>query len=49
MPQKNFSSKIGKSSSPMFTKVLKSGANGQQPLGVKGATKQAFNKHPVKK
>jgi hypothetical protein len=49
MPQKNFSSKIGKSSSPMFTKVLKSGANGQAPLPVKGACKQAFNKHPVKK
>ena len=49
MPQKNFSSKIGKSSSPMFTKVLKSGANCQQPLPVKSATKMAFNKCPVKK
>jgi hypothetical protein len=49
MPQKNFTSKIGKSSSPMFTKVLKSGANVQQPLPSKTATKQAFNKQYVKK
>jgi hypothetical protein len=48
MPGKDFSSKIGKSSSPIANRVIQNNKDVQRVLPTKGATKQAYNKQPVK-
>jgi hypothetical protein len=48
MPQKDMSSKLGKSSSPIVNRVIQNSKNVQQPLPCNTATKEAFNKKPIK-
>jgi hypothetical protein len=49
MPTQNFSSKIGKSSSPTMERVIKNNTNVQQPTGsVQQTLAKKFTKSPVK-
>lgn len=48
MPQKDMSSKIGSSPSKVMQRVIDNNKNVQKPLPVATATKQAYNKEPVK-
>lgn len=48
MPGKDFSSRIGTSSSPVINSVIQNNKNVQQPCASPAAAvSQAFNKHPV--
>ena len=49
MPQKDMSSKIGKSSSPIVNKVIQYNKNVQQPGKAPGIVKDAHNKCTVKR
>jgi len=49
MPQKDMTSKLGTSSSPIVNRVIENSKNGQQPVAVPGITKTSFQKSPVKK
>ncbi len=48
MPQKDMSSKMGKSSSPIVDRVIQNSKDQQKPLPVASATKEAYNKKTVK-
>jgi hypothetical protein len=48
MPQKDMSSKLGTSSSPVVNRVIENNKNVQQPVAVPAAVKTSFNKQPVK-
>jgi len=48
MPQQDFSSKIGKSSSPVIQKVVDNSKNVQAPVVVPGVVNNGqYNKQPV--
>jgi hypothetical protein len=50
MPQKDMSSKIGKSSSPVIQRVIENNKNVQAVVPVPGSVKSGqFNKAPIKK
>ncbi len=49
MPQEDFSSKIGKSSSPIIERVIENNKNVQAPCPAPAqAVNDSFNKKPVK-
>lgn len=45
MPQKDQSSKLGKSSSPVVNRVIQNSKGGQRPVS---GTSSQFNKKPIK-
>jgi hypothetical protein len=48
MPQKDMSSRIGRSSSPVIQKVISNNTNVQRSLSVPSCVKSSYNKQPVK-
>jgi hypothetical protein len=50
MPQKDMSSKLSTSSSPVVNRVIENNKNVQQPVSVPGVVNNGqYNKEPVKK
>lgn len=47
MPQKDFSGRVGTSTSKKINSVIKNSADSQRVFPTASATKQAYNKQPV--